>query len=1088
MKIMAVLMCFVGLLSSFGKSYSQNTKLSIELKNSTIENVLNYIESRTEYSFMYDNKKIDISREVSINVKDQTVESILDQLFENGVNYQMIGKHIIITQKESQFSNATQQSHSISGKVTDSGGQPLPGVSVVVKGTSAGVITDANGNYKLANVPSNAIMKFSFVGMKTKEINVGGKSTINIMLEEEAVGIEEVVAVGYGVQKKVNLTGAVANVSSKELAQRPVSNLGQLLEGKLSGVTIYQTSAEPGSEGININIRGMNSYGTSNAPIVLVDGIEGDLASLNPENIESVSVLKDASSSAIYGSRAANGVILVTTKRGKAGTFNLTYHSNFAIHRLINMPSFVNDPVEYMQMFNVAATNSSFAATYPKDVIEKYSNGEIKGFNWDKAVYKQPMVQTHNITATGGTEKIRYNLGLGYLDQDGTIIGFNYKKYNVSLNFDSDINKYISFGGNIKMMQGNRKGTYNGSTDMLVAIYTSAPDYPAKLPDGKYVYHCYSWEINANKNPVALAENGGAWTDNRNVLSQAYLKVKPLKGLVWETNGAVNFYHTYSKTRGPVVPIYFYPSGQYASDYPATDYLNVSQNFSDQYTLSSTLNYTKSIKEDHHLNVLAGYSQENFRYDVLGGYRTVFPNNIMNELNAGGTQAQTTSGTATEWALRSYFTRVNYNYKEKYIIEFNLRRDGSSRFYKDDRYSIFPSLSAAWRISEENFAKNIAWFPSLKLRGSYGELGNQLIGNYPYQSMLSLGNDYSFNNSTTSPGAVQTKLANQNISWETTTVKDYGCDMNVKNGLFTLTFDYFDKTTSDILRTSQIMGYVGLTAPTVNSGQMQNKGYDFTVGHQHKIGEVGYGVNINFSHYKNMTSKFGPQQISDVTIIKEGIPLSSWYLYQFDGIFQSAEDIASSPKHFYTPTPGDIKLKDTNGDGVVNSNDRVVMKGRYPDFTYGVHFNIEWKNLSFSAFVQGVQGIKVFKTNWGAMPFYQGARPTVEWKNAWTPENHSNALPKLYLAQYYSNNSYYSSYFLQDASYARLKNVQIGYSFPKSILGRIGIEGARVYLSGDNLLTITKYKDGDPENSPNNTNLISYPQEAIYSFGVELKF
>ena len=1094
MKITSFLLLIAFIQVSAATTYSQSTKLNLNYENVKLSDLLDKIEKASDYRFFFNSQSTDLSKTVSVNSKDSDIKEVLDKVLGSNLTYEMVNNNIIVI-KSTNFGteelSGSQQQKIIIGKVTDSSGSPLPGVSVAVKGKTIGTITDANGNYNLSNVPSDATLQFSFVGMKTQEVKVTGKTSINIPMEEETIGLDEVVAIGYGTQKKTNLTGSVVSVNSKELAQRPVSNITQALQGKLAGVSISQNTGQPGAEGLNINIRGLNSYGTSSTPIVLVDGIEGNISDLDPENIESVSVLKDASSAAIYGSRAANGVILITTKRGKIGEFSLTYHTNLAIQTFTRIPDLVNDPVEYMEMYNIASHNSNSSVSYPESAIEQYKSGELKGFNWDNACYKKPLVQKHNLTMTGGTQKLKYNFGIGYYDQDGVVIGYNYKKYNVSFNFDSEINKYISIGGNINFLQDEVKGTYNSTTDMMISISTQAPTYAPKLSDGSYVAKAYPYETCGNKNPIALSEVGGSWTKKYNVISQAFIKVKPIKDLIWETNGSIKYDHSYTKTSKPAIQEYYYSTGNYAQymDGSVTS-LTVAQPFDTQYSLFSTLTYSKTIKLNHHLNVLAGYNQQNYRYNYLYGYRKSFPNNDLTELDAGGADNQVTSGTAYEWALRSYFGRLSYDYKGKYLVELNIRRDGSSRFSEGNKYGNFPSVSAGWRLSEEGFAKQISWLSNLKVRASWGKLGNQEIGNYPYQDLISLGSGYSYDNSSTSVSAYVSSLSNKNITWETTKVGDIGFDSDIKNGLFSLTFDYFNKTTSGILRTSQVMATVGLAGPTANQGEMKNTGYEFILGHKNKIGELKYDLSFNLSHYKNEVTKFGKQEISSPTIVTEGIPYNSWYMYEFDGIYQSTEDIDASPtNNLYTPKAGDIKLKDTNGDGVVNTSDRVVVKGRYPSFSYGFNLSLEWKNFDFSTFIQGVEGIKRYVTGWGGIrPFYQGCRPSTEWRNAWTEDNHSNSMPAIYITDASNNNGYTSTYYLQDASYLRFKNIQLGYNLPKVIVGKIGLTSARVYFSGDNLITITHYEGADPERSLSSTNYAQYPQVATYSLGLMVKF
>jgi TonB-linked SusC/RagA family outer membrane protein len=1081
-KIMKItlLLLLLGLSNIYGFVFSQSMMVDLNLNNVSLIKAFESIESKTNIKFLYRADLIDIEKTINLNVKETTLDELMKELLrDTKISYNILNDNLVVL--------TPYQQHNVTGTVTDATtGEPLPGVYVVIEGTTTGTVTGNDGIYSLSVPDQNGVLVFSFIGYNTERVIVSGRTIIDLSMKTKVQTLDEVVVVGYGTQKKVNLTGSVATLSPEELTKRPVANIAQMLQGKLAGVEVRQNTGEPGAEGVDIRIRGLNSFGTSTSPIVLVDGFEGSLSSLDPNNIESISVLKDASSAAIYGSRAANGVILVTTKRGKAGTFSLSYHGNFAQHNAASYPELVNDPVEYMEMFNVASANSGAGVSYPQEIIEKYRSGELKGYNWDDAFWKKAFVQNHNLTATGGTEKLRYNFGVNYWDQPGVLHGFNYKQYRVLFNVDSDINKYISFGAGVNFSQGDRKSTFDGQSNEMICWAANAPTYGPRLSDGRYTWSAYSWEVH-NANPVVFYENGGAWTKDYNVLSNVYMKVTPLKGLIWETNGGVKYFNSFYKKQVPSVQTYDYYTGEPRNVLGGNDVqLTVNQSYDVLYSLFSTLKYEKSIG-DHNFSVLAGGSLETYKYNYLAGFRRGFPNNDLTELNVGGTTAQTTNGTAYEWALGSYFGRINYNFRNKYLFEANARLDGSSRFPSDDRYGFFPSFSVGWRLSEEEFIKNVGWIQNLKVRASWGELGNQAIGNYPYQDLLSLGYDYAFGSSLTS-GAVQTSLSNRLIRWETTTITDVGLDLDIKNGLFSLVFDYFNKTTSDILRAGQVMATVGLNGPTINNGEMKNTGFDLTAGHQHNIGELKYGISLNFSHYKNELVKFGAREISGRTIKQQGIPYDSWYLNEWDGIFQSEEEINTSPVHYYAVRPGTIKLKDVNGDNKANLDDRVVIDGRYPKFLYGLNLNLEWRSFDFSAFFQGVQGIKYYVMQWGLEPFSQGSRPPVKWRDAWTEENHSNTLPYLYFADRETSNRQNSTFWLMDGSYFKLKNIQVGYNIPKPIVGKVGMQSARVYVAGDNLFTITDFEGFDPERNPDQTRFGEYPQLRIYSLGIKVEF
>ncbi len=1085
-------------------SYSQTTTLSINMKNVTVQTVLQQIEDQSEFYFLYSRSLIDVDRTVDVQVKDAKIGEVLNTLFKGtDVSYKVDGRQIVLSKKSENSSFEMQQQKTVSGKVTDSTGGSLPGVSVVVKGTTTGSITDANGKYSLTNIPANAILQFSFVGMKMQEISASGKTTIDVTLVEDAIGLEEVVAIGYGTQKKVNLTGSIASVSGDEMIKRPVTNAAAMLQGNLSGVQITQNSGEPGNESISIRIRGTGTFSSAGSdPLVLVDGVQGKLSDLNPNNIESISVLKDAASASIYGSRAANGVILVTTKVGKEGKVSMEYSGNFGIHTPTKMYDLITNSAEYMELFNEAKINSGFTTgLYTQDMINSYRNATDRNLypntDWLDLIFSPAPTQTHNLSFSGGSKATKFDVSLGYVNQKGVMKGFNYEKYNVRVNLSSMVNDKIKFGGNFAVKKGVQSQPRQGSQDTFVAAMSQAPTYGPYLADGsgRYAFKAYDFELN-NKNPIAIIEEKvNKNTDDYAISTQGWLDVQLLKSLKWYTKAALNLDISKSYDFRPQIPLYNFRTNDYmtlldvgGSGLVVRDDQNVYKN------LYSYLSYDKTFG-DHKIFAQAGYSMEDNVAQYLQGYRKNYPSDILRQLDAGSPSVQQATGSQYEWAIMSFFGRLDYNYKDRYLLEANIRRDGTSRLASATRWGAFPSFSAGWRASEENFMKSLDlnWLNNLKLRGSYGELGNQNIGNYPYQAMLNLTDNYSFDNASLSSGVAQTALANESIMWEKTSILDFGLDLTVLRGL-NATFDWYKKRTSDILRGSQVTGVVGLNPPTVNNGTMENKGFELSVNYQNNVKSgyftgLNYSAGLNFDHYKNKLVDFGAREISGYYLRQEGIEWESYYMIEQIGIFQSATEIANSPKQFNDATvPGDLKYKDANKDGKIDNDDRVPIKGRYPALNYSFNFSTNWKGFDLSAQFQGVSNVKYFVNNWGTIPFVQGAPPTTEWRNRWTESNPSTTMPRIYWGwnspERISRNS---SWFLQDGSYLRLKNLTFGYSLPAKATQRIGIDQLRVYFSGDNLVTLTKYPGLDPERGGSGS-AVNYPQNKIFSFGVNVKF
>ncbi|MCE5345764.1 MAG: TonB-dependent receptor [Bacteroidales bacterium] len=1105
MKIMIVLICFIGLTSSFGNSYSQNIKLSVELQNASIEDVLNYIEGRTEYSFMYDNKKIDISRKVNISAENQSIEFILDQIFENEINYQTIGKHIIIFPKERQSDIIAQQQNLISGKVTDLSGAPLPGVSVLVKGTANGAISDKDGKYTLSGVPENATLQFSFIGMVTQEIPILGKSFINVTLVENTVAIEEIVVVGYGTQKKVNLSGSISTINPAKFESRPVISVEQALQGQMPGVSITQTNGgQPGREGINVSLRGLNSFASNSNPLVVIDGIVGSFNDIDINSVENMTVLKDASSAAIYGARAANGVILVTTKTGKnQKKLVVRYSGKMLFQTPYMMQDRVWDSPEYMQLYNIGLDNSKNGAVkYTDAQIDAYKTGpsaEYPWMNYEKAYINNVAAKSHNLSFSGTTGNTSYYIAGTIWSQDGIIDNFGKNRYNVLANLESQVNSRVKFGFSANIKSEKVYEPFIGGANFMYALLSNRPTYTPFLKDDptKFTYVRYANEW-AAYNPEALVTIAGKSDNLKSLRSNAFIDINLLDGLTWSTKGSTSFIYDDNVYMEPSVPIYYWddPSVNYYMNGNKSNKLTNTMTHWEINSLYSTLNYNKSIGV-HSLNVLAGVSGESYFGKNLSASRQDLPSLSLDAINAGSTSNWSNSGTVSEeHSLLSYFGRINYSFNGKYLLEFNSRYDGSSRFPKANKFGFFPSLSAAWRVSEETFVKNrVNWLDNFKLRASVGIMGNDNIGDYPYQSFINLGYTYPFINTVVS-GSARTTLGNEIIKWESTKVFDIGLDATFSKGLLDITFDWYDKQTDGILRSSQLAGYVGLNSPTVNQGVVSNKGFDVMIGHRNHIQDVNYGISFLFSRNRNKLMKFGAPELN-TNMMKEGKEMWRYYVYQADGLFQSQDEINAAPDQLAakaTLIPGDIRLKDISGpdgvpDGKVTAEDRIDADGYYPKFEYGTNMNVSWKGFNLSAFFQGVYGIKRNINHTDVIPFANGNAPLAYWKNAWSDTNKDTDVPVLrsgwYGSQWNQTMNVVSTFWLKDASYFRLKNITLDYKIPNSITKKYQIESITLLVSVENVFTLTPFKFGDPESG---NSLYAYPSLRTISFGIDLKF
>lgn len=999
------------------------------------------------------------------------------------------------------------QNITISGNVKDDTGLEVIGATIIVEGNATiGTTTDVDGNYVLNNVPSNGNLVFSYVGMKSQTVAVNGRSRIDVTMASDTELLEEVVVVGYGTQKKVNLTGAVSAVTGDEMVKRPVTNPATMLQGQMPGVRIIQGLGQPGNESVQIRVRGQGTYSSAGSdPLVLIDGVPGSLSTLNANDIESVSVLKDAASASIYGARAANGVVLVTTKSGKDGGFKVNYNANFGVHNPTKMLNIVTNSADYMELTNEAKANSGISTgLYTQDMINSYRNAtdrvKYPNFDWLGYMFNSAFVQNHSLSLNGGNKGTTYNITLGYVDQPGTMKGFTFDKYNFRTNVKSDLKDWITVGVNIAMEKGNQKNPRQSHDDAFLSTLSQAPTYMPFLPDGRYVNSAYNFESH-NKNMVAIVENDVMrTTTNYDVSSQLWADIKLAKGLSWYSKMAVNLGDVSYKDWRPIVNLYDYHSGNFARTLDVGGEGLISHNNRNYYTNFFTyLKYDFNIDQAHNFGLQAGYSQEYNNYQFLQGYRQKYVTNNLQELNAGTAAVQTANGNTTEWVLNSYFGRFNYNYMEKYLFEANVRYDGTSRIAKDTRWGFFPSFSAGWRLTEEDFIKNaeINWLTNAKIRASYGLLGNQNIGGdfpYPYQDLLNFTGDYAFDNSVLSPGVAQSALANSLLKWESTSVADAGLDLQLF-GKLNITYDWYRKHTFDILRQAQVTGALGLSAPFVNSGDMLNTGHELTVQYNDRINQgalsgLQYGGGFFVDVFRNKLIKFGAREIDGYVIRENNLPYNSYYMLDAIGIFQTQEEVDNSPTQFSGNFgPGDIKYRDVNGDNVIDNDDRVTVPGRFPKFEYSFNGNASWKGFDLSFLFQGVEGRRIYTDGWGLEPFIQGAAPTLDFvNNRWTGSGTSNFYPKIYYGWDGTNpNRRASTWYLQDASFLRLKNLTVGYIIPANITSKVSIDRIRLYFSGDNLLTFTKYKGLDPERAGDGR-FVQYPQNKIVSFGVNVEF
>lgn len=987
----------------------------------------------------------------------------------------------------------------VSGTVTDDKGDPLPGVTVVVKGTNRGTNTDVNGKYSLS-VEARAILVFSFIGFRTQEITVGAQSSINVQMVADQKQLEEVVVVGYGTQKKVNLTGAVAYVDGSTLEKRVSPNTVSLLQGQLPGLQVVQGSGQPGDEKNQLQIRGMGSYGSSNDPLVLVDGVPGPMPTA--ENVASVSLLKDAASAAIYGSQAANGVLLVTTRRGKAGYASLNFGVTYSMYEASKLPDLITNSADFMTLWNRAGehSNSSADDRYKEADIEAYRNAagdpRYPNTDWMKLIFKNAPVTTYSLTATGGNEKTTYHLNFNYLNEPGVMTGFQFNRFTSRLNVETKINNRIKAGVNAGIEYNT---TESAADNVFAQAFSQSPTYGPYLLDGsgKLVKNAFnSVEFKNSANPFIGLTGSNSKSHSFSTILNPYLHLDFTEWLSLDVNASLNAGFSKSKKFTGTVNSYDWFTGKFAQEFTGSG-LEVSDGNSLNSLLYSTLQFKKDYKR-HTVGVMAGTQIEYSKGESLFASRRDYLSGLTREIDAGGLGGLQNKGNAWELAQVSFFGRGNYSYDDRYLLEVNVRADASSRFAPGHRRGYFPSASFGWRIFQEKFIPKIGPWNEAKVRVAYGKLGNQGINSsYPYQSVMGPSGIYSFDNSTIVSGVALANLVNRKVSWEVTKVLDYGLDLGFFEDQLQVTFDWFEKNTTGIIRNQQVTTETGFSnqAPFINEGEMKNTGFEFSIDYKSKPvkDKFSYGFGWNFQRYKNRVVKFGSPEINPdpygPKIKKEGIPYYSWYIYEWDGIFQTQQEADASGQS-NQPKAGDLRIKDISGpagvpDGVVDELDKKVMDGVFPEFSTGFTVTAAYKDFDLYAFFFASVGQKVYVYGRGFEPFYQGSVPTKDWLNSWTPENRSQTLPAAYNSQRYNSTwtTYPNSWYLKDASFGRLKSLNIGWTYA---LNR-GIRSARIFIAGENLFTLTNYEGLDPERTGGG-DFLTYPQNRIYSIGAVLKF
>lgn len=1122
---LSVFLLFIGFVQVFANnSFAQKTKLSLDVKNASIESVLTDIENQSYYKFIYNKEKIDVDSRVSIQLQDKSIKELLDILFEGqNVNYSFFKNNIVLSNAEAA-NVQMQQSKPISGRVTDSSGATLPGVTIVLKGKTIGTITDIDGKFSLSNVSVDATLKFSFIGLEPQEISVAGKSVIDVTMQEETVSIGEVVAIGYGTQKKKDVTGAVSSVDIKGNGEAS-GDLSLMLQGQAAGVTVTANTGAPGG-GISVNIRGLNSFSFSQ-PLYVVDGIplntivpdgikgadggnnmnSSPLSSINPEDIASIDILKDASSCAIYGTRASNGVVLITTKHGKMGKSTTSFKAYYGVQSAGHKVDVLNS-----SQFSQYMTGLYGAAA---DTIQKLS--KLYNTDWQKYIMNSAApIQSYQFNHSGGDEKTQYSLNVGYFNQSGIVKTSGFDRYSLRANLDTKATKWLKLGTNINV---NRSGTNVIVTDniyyspLMLALENQPTSLSGRTPAG-YMEGSTHWDwygargdspypLGNSKQPLAQLEEERRYNLQNSILANVYAEITLMDGLFFKTSISEDYSYSSFTTW---VPIYLASNtGSGGGTY------NNSFTYNSNMVFDNTLTFSRKIN-DHSFTVLAGVSAEKGDGRYLTGGTDGFLYQNEPDMSIGQTTGDNRSVNGWTWRRRmaSTFARLNYSFKGKYLITATDRRDGSDVFGNNNKFANLPSVSLGWIASDEAFMKGITAISNLKLRAGYGITGNQNIGNYLYYATIApavgAAGWYTFGlDKHTVSGTYLKNIANQDIQWERQKQLNIGADISLFNRV-TLNLDYYSKLADKLLSNLPMPTSTGFGSMAGNIGSISNKGVEINLTSENLKGKLTWTTNFNISYNKNEVKSLAANLpiTTDYTQSEVGQPIGQFYGLVDEGIFQTDAEaqVVNADGHRIYPnaSAGDIKWKDVNGDGIIDSKDRTYIGDPHPKIVYGFNNSFSFKGLDLSIALQGVYGNKIYYGMGNIIERMTGSNnQSTRVLDSWTLTNYSTTMPRAVIGDPNGNSQdptsggLATSRWIEDGSYMKVKNITLGYKLPSKLADKAGLSMVRIYASLVNWFTFTKYPGYSPEIGAVGGDILStgidygnYPIARSISFGINI--
>lgn len=1093
---LTLLFSFLIFSAAWAESYSQTTRISLDLKNVPVKKLIQEIEDQTDFFFLYQDEVISKKQRVTIQVNNEPLNKIIQLMEEQAsVSAEIMENQIVLKRKVAapRFENQ-QPERQITGFVSDQDGQPLPGVTVVVKGTTTGTVTNGEGEFSLT-IPGNAeTLQFSFVGMKVQEVAVDGKITFTVMMEEETIGIEEVVAIGYGTVKKSDLTGSVSSVGSEDLSAYPSIGAVQSLQGRATGLQITANNGEPGASH-KVRIRGGTSINASSDPIFVIDGFVG-AALPPPEDIQSIEVLKDVSATAIYGSRGANGVIMVTTKRGRAGKARIEFNSSYSVQNEINRLDLLNADqfIDYIQ--------------------DARPNIEPAGGNtdWQDQIFRTGGIQNYQLSISGGNESVNYYVSGTYYDQKGVILNSSYDRFSITSNVDIIASERFKMGANLFAQRNTKDGvrTQEGSGGLTPGVVSSTfkfePDQPIYDADGAFTIARLHDPID---NPYAIATQLEDEEVNDRFQGNVFGEYQIFESLKFRTTFGAT---TNSGRRGRYSPTTLQEGRNAGGGDARMDGTKSTLLLNENY-----LTYQHLFREIHNLTVMAGYSFQSSVSESWGGRSQSFITDAISYWDLGsGAVYQAPNSNLIDWRISSYYGRLNYALKDRYLFTFTARYDGSSNFSANEKWAFFPSGAFGWNMKNEPFMQNADWLSFWKWRASYGYTGNQAIS--PYQTLARFSPVFSVIGGTTVNAARPTTVANENLTWETTGQFNLGADIGLLNDRITLTLDGYRMVTSDLLFEVQLPQYSGYTSQIRNIGKVENKGFEAMVSSRNFTGRFQWKMDVNFSTNKNEILELpdgndiqygsGPGHmvgLGNTQILREGYAVGTYWGWIYDGVYQEGDTFI--PGGGFEQDAGGEKFRDINGrnaegeltgeaDGVLNNDDRTIVGNPHPDFIWGWNNEFKWKNFDLNVFIQGSQGNDILSYTLMELDLLAGNNnATTNALNRWTPQNTNTDVPKAALGR----SRRVSTRWIYDGSYIRLKNLSLGYNLPSSVLRNLKLTKLRIYVSAQNILTLTDYPGYDPEvnyntggNAGGNRNVGldygSYPNATSYTLGVNIGF